>query len=928
MAERLTFDVFSVDNASRGFVSAGKSASAASDNVAALSKRLDEIGKRSVEARVGLAGDKGALAQLDQIQVKLLATGKKTADPKITLEGYAKASAQASLLDAQLGKLSRQADDVGGEVVGLGSDLGSLSNLGLPAAIAAGVALSPVLVTLGAGMTGFGAAAVGVLGPIEKASQATGGLKANMGTLSPLQQDLATEVLGLGKEYSAFEKSLQPEIVSVFSTAVKIGGAIMHDVQPVAAATGQVFGQFLSQFGATLQDPEWKQFWSFMATTAPVDMQLLGSDVIILANDIPKFTEALQPAAEGLLRVTGWLLQGAGAAAQFGGALTSLSGDMKPPGGGIVVWLEDSYIKTVRQAEDWTGKLFSWIPGMGTASAKAAPQVAQASVQVSLLAQAEQSAAAQTKILTGDWATLLGLFSSQQDILNADQAVTQFAKDVKKSGDNSQVAQGDFLAAATAIAQMGQGLQKAHAPASALYADLEKQITALGKAGPLTQQEKADLNQLQGAATAAANSTQGWNKWTLQVAQSLENTLIPQLRTMKVDTPQVRTDIADLTNAIINTGTKSAATRSDRQKLIADLENAGVNARTATGLVDGLERKIAALKGKTVNVGVHGAGSGGVQFTESQSVEGGKGHGALFFKAAGGRIPGWGGGDTVPAMLERGETVVPKHLTPAVAPLMKAHGVPGFAAGGIAGQLGAMVPFASGAAGGFASQAVAGFASAAVSASLAQLKQAVAAGAAIGALAGVGGGVGKWASTASGVLRMLEGSGQRSGDLGIVLSQMTTESGGNPYAVNKTDSNWLAGHPSVGLMQVIRGTFGAYAGPFRNTGPFEYGVSVNPEANIYAGMNYAIARYGPGWRSVLGHGHGYDQGGWLPTGVSLAVNNTGQPERVLSPAQGGGGNTYNIHIAPTPLARPGDIGREVVGAIRAFEKQSGAGWRK
>jgi hypothetical protein len=51
--------------------------------------------------------------------------------------------------------------------------------------------------------------------------------------------------------------------------------------------------------------------------------------------------------------------------------------------------------------------------------------------------------------------------------------------------------------------------------------------------------------------------------------------------------------------------------------------------------------------------------------------------------ASGGRIPGYGGGDTVHAMLEPGEAVVPKHLVSAVAPFLGAHGVPGFAAGGV-----------------------------------------------------------------------------------------------------------------------------------------------------------------------------------------------------------------------------------------------------
>jgi SLT domain-containing protein len=73
-------------------------------------------------------------------------------------------------------------------------------------------------------------------------------------------------------------------------------------------------------------------------------------------------------------------------------------------------------------------------------------------------------------------------------------------------------------------------------------------------------------------------------------------------------------------------------------------------------------------------------------------------------------------------------------------------------------------------------------------------------------------------------------------------------------------------------MQVIGPTFASWAGPFRSTGPFEYGTSVNPEANIYAGLNYAIHRYGAGWTSVLGHGHGYAGGtsgaapGWAMVG--------------------------------------------------------------
>ena len=49
----------------------------------------------------------------------------------------------------------------------------------------------------------------------------------------------------------------------------------------------------------------------------------------------------------------------------------------------------------------------------------------------------------------------------------------------------------------------------------------------------------------------------------------------------------------------------------------------------------------------------------------------------------GGLVPGWGSGDTVPAMLEPGEAVIPRWLVPQLRPFLRQHGIPGFAAGGI-----------------------------------------------------------------------------------------------------------------------------------------------------------------------------------------------------------------------------------------------------
>lgn len=154
-------------------------------------------------------------------------------------------------------------------------------------------------------------------------------------------------------------------------------------------------------------------------------------------------------------------------------------------------------------------------------------------------------------------------------------------------------------------------------------------------------------------------------------------------------------------------------------------------------------------------------------------------------------------------------------------------------------------------------------------------------------LGGVGGGSGsgvaRWAQVVLTVLSML---GQPAMLLAGVLRRINLESGGNPNAINLWDSNALAGHPSMGLMQTIMSTFLSYSGPFRGLG------ITNPLANIYAGLNYALHRYGSiGAIDPLVRPYGYDRGGYLMPGYTLAYNGTGHPEPIVPPGAGrvGGG---------------------------------------
>lgn len=298
--------------------------------------------------------------------------------------------------------------------------------------------------------------------------------------------------------------------------------------------------------------------------------------------------------------------------------------------------------------------------------------------------------------------------------------------------------------------------------------------------------------------------------------------------------------------------------------------------------------------------------------------------------SSGGRVPGWGGGDVRPALLEPGETIVSKEASQMgfMRAAFSAAGVPGYSGGGIIGDIGHAFSslfhgafdvgrIATALMTGNATAAENAFASlfhttakgdlatmmldipkaivkAAVTHVIHSLSSLLSAG---GGGRGISGSVAGDAGLAKEVLAML---GQPIADYVIVLAQEMTESGGNALAVNRTDINWQEGHPSVGIMQVIAGTFAANAGPFRNVGPFEYGVSVNRLANMYAGMHYAVGRYGSapgGWTNVLGHGHGYDDGGWWPSGT-IGWNTSGHSEYVLTHEDMNhmGGTSYHAHF--------------------------------
>jgi hypothetical protein len=111
-----------------------------------------------------------------------------------------------------------------------------------------------------------------------------------------------------------------------------------------------------------------------------------------------------------------------------------------------------------------------------------------------------------------------------------------------------------------------------------------------------------------------------------------------------------------------------------------------------------------------------------------------------------------------------------------------------------------------------------------------------------------------------------------------LLRRISYESGGNPNAINLTDSNAAAGHPSQGLMQTIPSTFAAYHLP---------GTSLNindPIANIAAGIRYIRSRYGSIF-AIDPPVSGYKTGAWSIPKTEMAYVHKGEMIIPAGPAE-------------------------------------------
>src|SRR5215468_5009241 len=272
MAEQIRFPIVGEDRgATRVLKDVGRESAVTAAQTRILAESLDKQKRASTAATDALLKVEKA-ATLVAITERALAAEADKADR--ALRGEADAAQ----------KLGRASADAAGKS-GLASLVGSggMAGGGIAALVAAGVALSPVLVTVGAGLGGLALAAL---------------------SAGKRSKELQQELVPLKSAFKAFGDAVEPTLVTDFAAAAKLAGGVLHDIRPVTVATGKAMADFLGLLGKDFQSQQWQQFFQFMASTAGPDVRLLGKTFIDLANTLPPLLEQLQPVATTLINVT------------------------------------------------------------------------------------------------------------------------------------------------------------------------------------------------------------------------------------------------------------------------------------------------------------------------------------------------------------------------------------------------------------------------------------------------------------------------------------------------------------------------------------------------------------------------------------------------------------------------------------------------
>ncbi|MFB5192651.1 phage tail protein [Alicyclobacillus fastidiosus] len=188
--------------------------------------------------------------------------------------------------------------------------------------------LAGAFAAAGAGMTGFGVAATGVLKPVftalsnlTAAQQAYNSAttsaarktaiqqeKAALDGLTSSQRQAAEATLQFEGAFKSFANSFQSPVLTAYTEALKAAENIMQDMRPVISAAGTAIDGLLKQFDQFTAGSQFKQFMNWLAKETGPAIKSFGETAgnvfkgfMSLLED---FTPAIKPVENGLVNMT------------------------------------------------------------------------------------------------------------------------------------------------------------------------------------------------------------------------------------------------------------------------------------------------------------------------------------------------------------------------------------------------------------------------------------------------------------------------------------------------------------------------------------------------------------------------------------------------------------------------------------------------
>jgi hypothetical protein len=278
--------------------------------LADIRRRLAALG--DVRVGVDLSTDE-ALAELDALKARLDALGARSPDIAVQVD-VAKASAELAVIQAEVDHLDGQTatvdvkarSDLGSGVSGLFASILGLGPALIPVGAVAGAgvaALAPALASAGAGAGVVALAFHGVATTVKELGQASTATGATLATLKAKLADVNPATLSFAKFVQgtlepAFHR-LQQVAAAGFLPGVEAGLKAMAPLFPpftrFVGSLATTMGTLATQAGKALTDPFWRQFFTYVASTAGPTIIVMVRIVGNLAKGFAGLLEAFAP---------------------------------------------------------------------------------------------------------------------------------------------------------------------------------------------------------------------------------------------------------------------------------------------------------------------------------------------------------------------------------------------------------------------------------------------------------------------------------------------------------------------------------------------------------------------------------------------------------------------------------------------------------